>query len=692
MNRDQMLNLSVTDLSFKELIALFKRRKVSIWVTLVLFIAAGLAISFIMPKTWMSQNAVVLEGKTQSNSSQPLDIVGQISSTAIDYDVPTQIQIISSFRTLYTALRRINYPLKAELTADDVEKLPKVQVQQIQTTNTVLISIEHTDPNVPRELATAIPDVYQEQILETKKDQTKRSFDFVTARLDEERQNFQNQQQEIAQFKQEKNVADYKTETEIRSLALSEAQRKVAEAEADLQGSVAALEQAKQTWESAPKTVENKTSTVRFASVDRAKDQLDALYGQREALLITNLPDSERVKRIDALIKSQEEALKRLENGEQLSTSANIRNPLLDEYERQYNMTKAGNFAAQSRLGAMKAVLEERKTQLREMSEIGAKQIALETRLGEIQQTITRLLTLQGEIKLRENALQSPVTQLTGPTPAKFVRPVTLLNVALAILCGLFVGAVIALVRDVTLDRVNTSNEACSIAEKEVLGRIPVRAASRDPLIADPTRARAFEAYRILRNSVILASGSSKSFMVTSTVQREGKSTIAANLAVAMALEGKRTVIVDGNLRKPSVHKLFKVAREKGLAEVLAGSMTLDEALKASETPNLAVLTAGAEAPNPTELVASDAMKDVITRLEANADFIIIDAPSAFGFADAQSLVQAVKNVLYVTELESPSKQQMREAVGMIDFAGGSILGVILNKDRLASTRTRGSN
>ncbi len=691
MNRDQLLNLTLTDLSFKELLALFKRRKWVIMGTMLVLIVLAVIYSKVVPPTYKAATIVVVEGRTQTNSGQSTDVVGAITQSGLDYDVMTQIQIMQSFYILYNSLKRINYKMPDRITQDEYEKLPKVTVTQLQTTNTVQIAVESTSDQVAAQLGAALPQYYGEYVNSIQKDDVKRSYDFVSARIKEERESVQNQQQELAQFKADNGITDSKTELEVRAGALAESQRRLAEADGDVNSSKAGYDEATKAFQSAPKTVKNPTVVTQNEFIQRSEEQLTILKQQRSALLVNNLPDSDRVQRLDAQIKEQQNLVDNLKANPQTSAASEIRNPALDDMERTMNMAKASYEGSMARRDAIKNLVEQRKQDVKALAPLTGQQQQKETKLQESQGIITKLLDIQNSIRLRDNSLPSPIRDVTGTPVAILVRPILSVNVALAALLGLVLGVVFALARDLMLDKVNTSNEACLISGKEIIGRIPLRASGRSALIADPQKARAFEGYRILRSSMLLANPTSKSFLVTSTVSKEGKTTVAGNLAVALALDGKRTVLVDASLRSPAVHKLFKVDQAKGVTEVVSGSASLEEALKPTDTPGLMVMTSGLESANPTELVASPAMKDLISKLESQADIVIIDSASAFGHADTQSLLAHVKNVLYVTEFESPTKTQMRDAVAMVQFAGGDITGIIVNKDRLAATRTRGN-
>ncbi|MCW5938496.1 MAG: polysaccharide biosynthesis tyrosine autokinase [Fimbriimonadaceae bacterium] len=692
MNPVNTVSQAITELSFRDVLALLKRHQWIIWTFIIIGLAVAVAAGLILPKAFQAQRVLILEGRTQSNPGGANDIVGAITDSGIKLDVPTQIQVMENFEVVFTSLQRIGYPLPARLTEQNVQKLPRATVNQIQTTSSVLLSVEAQGDDGDSwavKLTQMIPSVFEEKILETQKDQVKRSFEFITARIEEERSAMAKTEEDYAAYRGQNDIVDSRTEQDVRVGQLAQADRTLAEAESELDQARAALESIKRTKATLPAMIDNPLVITKGDTIVREEATLTSLEIQREALLVNNHPDSERIKRLDATIEAQRKNLERAKSDRSMDVSSKVQNPMVMEYIRAENGAVASVQAGEAKVERLRRIRDTWADKLKALPPISVKQREFETKLNESQTSILRLINIQNDIRLRDNALQSPVTDLTGTYPAKQVRPSWTVNLALGLILGALFGALVALVVDVGRDRVNTANEAMAIADAEILSRIPVRSAAREPIIANPQKARAFEAYRVLRSSLALAAGSSKALMVTSSLPREGKSTVAGNLAVAFALDGKRTILIDANLRKPVQHKFFKLPVERGLTDVLAGKVTLDEARKAGNVDNLTVITAGGDTANSTELVGSQAMKDLVAKATAEADIVIVDAPAAYGYADAQSLVNAVKDVVMVVQLEAPAKVQMRESVGMIEFAGGQIHGLVMNKDKVASQRAK---
>jgi succinoglycan biosynthesis transport protein ExoP len=190
------------------------------------------------------------------------------------------------------------------------------------------------------------------------------------------------------------------------------------------------------------------------------------------------------------------------------------------------------------------------------------------------------------------------------------------------------------------------------------------------------------EAIRHLRTSLMLSvsGGPPEVIVVTSPHPREGKSTIAINLATALAQDGRRVVILDCDLRRPRLHQVFQVENSPGLTSYLTGSITLAEILKPTEVDNLVLLPAGPAPPSPAELLNSQAYKNLLQNLRQDFDHLIIDTPPTLGFADARVVAVQADGVLLVAKHQSTSREAGRLSRQLFLQVNARMLGMILNQ------------
>lgn len=200
------------------------------------------------------------------------------------------------------------------------------------------------------------------------------------------------------------------------------------------------------------------------------------------------------------------------------------------------------------------------------------------------------------------------------------------------------------------------------------------------PSILDDPKSYYAEAFRTIKTNIKYSSADKhkKVLLVTSTEAGEGKSTISANLALSLSQDNKKVIIVDGDLRKPSVHKQFRISGSVGLTEVLIGEQSLDS-VKYKINPNLYAITSGHIPPNPAELLASEEMEKVIEKLREDYDYVIIDTNPIGLVADAQILSSKVDGVILVARYEKTKKENLLSCKKMIDQVGGNTIGVVLN-------------
>jgi len=266
------------------------------------------------------------------------------------------------------------------------------------------------------------------------------------------------------------------------------------------------------------------------------------------------------------------------------------------------------------------------------------------------------------------------------------VRPRTLQNTALAGTFGLLLAlGLIFLLEylDDTFKSADDLSQSLGLASLGAVGQVKGRRYQDKLICSQDPFAPASEAYRTIRSNVQFMSIDRpiKTIMVTSPAPGEGKSFTAANLGIAMAQAGLKTVVVDTDLRRPMLHQIFTVPNAEGLTDLLRSpELTFNSHLQSTAVDNLQVITCGTIPPNPAELLGSQRMGRFLAALNELVDVVVFDSPPAAAVTDAAILSRLVDGVVLVIEAGQTRREIARQAVANLKRAGGNMLGTVLNR------------
>lgn len=303
------------------------------------------------------------------------------------------------------------------------------------------------------------------------------------------------------------------------------------------------------------------------------------------------------------------------------------------------------------------------------------------------------LLTQLGQVTSQLATVRATDTFASGggdiiqpaEVPESPYTPQPLRNAALAVVLGLMLGVGLAFLRDFMDDAIRSDDEAVRATGRPVLGHVPrwgdTEGRGRAIALMKPASPAA-EAFRTLRTSLrfLAVEHPIRSLLVTSGQPAEGKTTVAANLAVAAARSGTRVLLVGADLRKPTLHGLFGISGAGGLTEVLAQDVPLVDALRDVGVNNLRIVPSGEIPPNPAELLASARMDGLMAQAAEVADLVIYDGPPLLGVADALEVSPRVDSVLLVVDVGRASRTAVRAAAQRLEGVGAELAGTVMNR------------
>jgi len=266
--------------------------------------------------------------------------------------------------------------------------------------------------------------------------------------------------------------------------------------------------------------------------------------------------------------------------------------------------------------------------------------------------------------------------------PVDPIEPRPTRTAALALVVGLLLGLGAAFLRDYLDDSIEAPDDLAKLGrELPILSLVPVEAApDHRPISMSQPDARSVEGYRTLRTNVqfLGIEREVKVVQITSSIAGEGKTTTASNLAVVLAQTGATVVLVDADLRKPQVHRVFATDASMGLTNNLVG-----EDLDMTITPvvgTLSVISSGRIPPNPSEMLSGRTMAHLVAQLKTRFDYVIVDSAPVLAVSDAVALSRHVDGVVLVVQAGRTSAPQVRSTLDALDQVGAPILGVVLNR------------
>jgi capsular exopolysaccharide synthesis family protein len=268
--------------------------------------------------------------------------------------------------------------------------------------------------------------------------------------------------------------------------------------------------------------------------------------------------------------------------------------------------------------------------------------------------------------------------------PSVPIAPRTVRNLAIAALLGLCLAIALAFAVEYFDRSVGTADEVTRALGLPTLGVVNSfsRRAASVGLPAEVSGSREMEMFRTLRTNLRFSHVDMprRVVLVTSTGPEEGKSTVVANLGVSLAQSGRRTLLIDTDLRRPALHGLLDLPRGRGLADALAGDAELADAIRPTRVDRLDVLVCGTLPANPAELIESARLQEMIAGLRNGYDYVLLDSPPAGGLVDASLLSSIADGVLFVVEPRRFDWRVLRGALRQLDRAGARIYGVVINK------------
>jgi capsular exopolysaccharide synthesis family protein len=647
------------------------RKAIIITVFLITAIIAT-AVTFVLPISYSSTAQIKIEPDTAA------DIVGMSGqmTTAPGYDayfLQTELEIMQGPMVLGKVVDALNlntvwgkkYGMDAMKTSDTVELL-KHQVTLAPVRNTTLINITaySGDKNEAATLANALAQAYHDYRLERHSLTTSGGIKVLEDKYQVEEEEIQDSHTNVDALRKELNIVDFDPNSFVPTATLTQ-------------------EQLREYHDS---MMQGETRYMRL------KEQLDQLKSLSKDQLMDVLPTVSQDGALSGLLDKLHESK---QNYVTLTNAYSPANPdvirilsLIDELNREIDDRVTGiMIGMDNNLNTEKTALDTLSNQVASATQKDQEEAVRGQPYWEEKRKLANIIDfhklLAARIESEKIDLAIPKTSAvlitTIAEPGKDpVKPNKTLNITLGVIFGLIVGVGLAFFIEYLDTSVKTIDDVERAFQSPVLGVIPQNVGY---LIDEGPESRYAEAYRVLRTNILFSRKDEKltTIVVVSAGAGEGKSTTAINLATVFAQAGQRVLIVDSDLRRPTLHKLLRVGNDIGLTNYLLKQNALEEVIQTTSVPMLNFMASGKLPSSSMSILNSTHMKEMIAELKQRYDFVIFDSPPILGVSDASVLASEMDMVIQVIQYRRYPQPMNIRAKQVIEKVGGTFIGIVLN-------------
>jgi capsular exopolysaccharide synthesis family protein len=665
------------DISLRDYVDLVRRRRAVIIQAFIAVVAGGFAITLTEKPTYRSTTRILVEGK--SFSVAQYDANNPLSGLFLQdngHEIATQIEVIQGEQVLMDAFDDAGIPRGSG----------HVTVSAVPGTDIIDIAVDSNAPANAEQLAKALPKTYLRYVNGNRKTEIASALKFAQDRLKDENRRLYNAQMKLQQVRQISRIYSVEDDRKSRSAEAASAGADLHKAEVNLAGTRAQLDALIAQRRALPPYIDTPTSTTN-PDIATIRASIAALKTQRVALSVLFKPTSPKVEVIDAQIMDLQARL--AASPKNLVTTTRKPNEAVPELDRKIETARVDLANLTATYAAAQAHAQNAERAMLAFNSNEVKQSQLEAVVENAKSNLALLTKTEEDLNLRNKATHDPVTIVSPASRAVKTGPRQMQTLAFAAVAGLILGFCLALLQEYLDDRVNSPEDVRGILPVPTLGFVPLVERESRRILTTGSDGSILECYRVLRSNVRFATVDAphSSLLVSSAVPEEGKSVTAVNLAIALALDGVRVILVDLDLRRPTIHKKLNLAQSPGVTNVLVGHTALDDAIQSTDIPGLRVLAAGPLPPNPAELLNSQAMQILHRELKNRADVIVMDSPPFLATADAQVLSAMVDGMIYVVHLGGVKKAAVRHVRSLMEQAHGKVLGVVFNKIDLSANR-----
>jgi capsular exopolysaccharide synthesis family protein len=538
--------------------------------------------------------------------------------------------------------------------------LGRVQVVPVRGSRLVDVFFVSADPQFAARAVNVLAEEYVNQNLEFRLQNTDKTLQWLTDEVAKQQNVVQTSERMLAEYRENQNALSLEDRQNIIVSRLNQVNDAAAKARTDriqketVYNQVVAAKD-RETLSTIASNPFVQQLKARIVDLERERSRLSERYGEK-------YPD---VQRVNAQI-------------------ADAQRQLDEEVDKNVQAIKADYQASVEAEKQFGKELDQQKEQATDLNRKSIDYSVLQREAESNRQVYESLLQREKELRVVSNSRANNVRLLDrAEVPGGPFTPNTQRAWMMALLFGLGIGIAAAFAIDYLDDTVKTPEDVTWRLHLNFLGLVPKVHGERHPLLSGPVPHDFGEAFRALRTALVASSGTdaTRLIAITSTQPLEGKTTTAVNIALALAIGGARVLLIDADMRRPSLHKAMRLPNDRGLAELLSGKARMREVVQRCGDPNLLVIPAGHTPPNPSELLASDRMRAFLHQLTTGPfDWVIIDTPPVLAVTDAVVLAPLVHSVSFVVGAEMTRWRLAERAIETLQAGHPRSIAAILNR------------
>lgn len=523
------------------------------------------------------------------------------------------------------------------------------------------MSIESSDPEFAAAAVNAYADEYVSQNLSLKVEALENSAKFLTAEVARQQKLVQQSENKLALYREQQDAGGLDGGQNIVGARLNQLNDTVTRAKTER---IQKESQWKQ-LQAAGEDIDAISSVVNNPFIQTLKGQIAQLTQERTRVAGRYGPQHPELIRVTSQL-------------------GNVQAQLEAEVKKTLVTAKNEYDAAVTNERVMTESLNEAKAAASALSRKGVDYSVLQNEAETNREIYNKLLTSEKEIRVLANSRTNNVRVVDrADVPGAPFTPIHRSDWMYALAFGLLFGIGIAVGLDYLDDTVKTPEDLTRRLKLRFLGLVPSVSSSQHPLISGPVPHDFGEAFRSIRTALAtqVTEPGPKIVLLCSSQPLEGKTTTSVNIAISLALGGSRVLLIDADMRRPSLHKAMRMTNDRGLSQLLAGQARMREVVQRTHDPNLLAITAGRTPANPSELLASDRMRALIAGLRSGPfDWVIIDSPPVLAVTDAVIIAPLVSAVTFVVGSEMTRWRLAERAIETILSSNPAMVLSVLNK------------